>query len=63
VDRPSGKKVDVHLTAEQLATIRQKGIGYRGALELAPGEYNVRIIVRDSLSGRIGSVAAPLKVE
>jgi VWFA-related protein len=63
VDRPSGRKVDAHLTAEQLATIKQKGIGYRGSLELAPGEYNVRIIVRDSLSGRIGSVAAPLKVE
>lgn len=63
VDRPSGRKVDAHLTAEQLATIKQKGIGYRGTLELAPGEYNVRIIVRDSLSGRIGSVAAPLKVD
>jgi VWFA-related protein len=63
VDRPSGKKVDVHLTAAQLATMKQKGIGYRGSLELAPGEYNVRIIVRDSLSGRIGSVAAPLKVD
>ncbi|MGA9557053.1 MAG: VWA domain-containing protein, partial [Terriglobales bacterium] len=63
VDRPSGRKVDAHLTPEQLATIKQKGIGYRGTLELAPGEYNVRIIVRDSLSGRIGSVAAPLKVE
>jgi VWFA-related protein len=63
VDRPSGRKVDAHLNAEQLATIKQKGIGYRGSLELAPGEYNVRIIVRDSLSGRIGSVAAPLKVD
>jgi VWFA-related protein len=60
---PSGKKVDVHPTGEQLAAIKQKGIGYRGSLELAPGEYNVRIVVRDSLSGRIGSVAAPLKVE
>jgi VWFA-related protein len=63
VERPSGKKVDVHPTGEQLAAIKQKGIGYRGSLELAPGEYSVRIVVRDSLSGRIGSVAAPLKVE
>ena len=63
VDQPTGRKVDMHPTAEQLATIRQKGIGYRGALSLAPGEYNVRIVVRDSLTGRIGSVAAPLKVE
>lgn len=50
-------------TGEQLAAIKQKGIGYHGALSLAPGEYNVRIVVRDSLSGRVGSVAAPLKVE
>ena len=63
VDGPTGKKIDMHPTPEQLATIKQKGIGYRGALSLAPGEYNVRIVVRDSLSGRIGSVAAPLKVE
>ena len=63
VDHPTGKKVDIHATAEQLAAIKQKGIGYHGALSLAPGEYNVRIVVRDSLSGRIGSVAAPLKVE
>jgi VWFA-related protein len=63
VDQPTGKKVDVHATAEQLAAIKQKGIGYRGALELPPGEYDVRIVVRDGLSGRIGSVAAPLKVE
>ena len=60
---PTGKKYDIHPKADALATIQQKGISYRGALELAPGEYNVRIVVRDGLSGRIGSVAAPLKVE
>jgi len=63
VDQPMGKKFDTHLPAEQLASIRQNGVGYRGALELAPGEYTVRFVVRDNLSGRIGSVAAPLKVE
>ncbi|MGA9355077.1 MAG: VWA domain-containing protein [Terriglobales bacterium] len=61
--QPSGKKYDLHPKPDVLATIQQKGISYRGAVELAPGEYNVRIVVRDSLSGRIGSVAAPLKVE
>jgi VWFA-related protein len=63
VDQPVGQKVDLHLTAERLAAVREKGIGYRGALDLAPGEYTVRIVVRDDLSGRVGSVAAPLKVE
>ncbi len=63
VDQPRDQKIDTHLTAEKLSSIRQNGVGYRGFLELAPGEYTVRFVVRDNLSGRIGSVAAPLKVE
>jgi VWFA-related protein len=63
VDHPAGRKVEAHLTSEKLSSIRQNGIAYRGALDLAPGEYTVRFVVRDDLSGRIGSVAAPLKVE
>jgi VWFA-related protein len=63
VDRPSGQNIDAHLTAEKLASVRQIGLTYKGALDLAPGEYTVRFVVRDNLSGRVGSVAAPLKVE
>jgi VWFA-related protein len=63
VDHPTGQKVDAHLTAEKLAAVRQVGLAYNGALDLAPGEYTVRFVVRDDLSGRVGSVAAPLKVE
>jgi len=63
VDQPRGQKVDAHLTPEKLAAVRQIGLAYSGALDLAPGEYTVRFVVRDDLSGRIGSVAAPLKVE
>ena len=63
VDRPMGQKVENHLTSEKVAAIRQTGVGYRNALELAPGEYTVSFVVRDDLSGRIGSVAAALKVE
>ena len=63
IDHPMGQKVDAHLTAEKLASIRQIGLAYRGALDLAPGEYTVRFVIRDNLSGRVGSVDAPLKVE
>ena len=63
VDQPTGKKFDVHVPPEKLASIRSSGISYAGALDLAPGEYTVRFVVRDDLSGRVGSVAAPLKVE
>jgi len=63
VDDATAKKVDAHLTGDRLSAMRENGIGYKGALDLAPGEYTVRFVVRDDLSGRIGSVAAPLKVE
>jgi VWFA-related protein len=63
VDSPVGKKIETHLAAEKLSAINQDGVGYRGALDLAPGDYTVRFVVRDDLSGRMGSVAAPLKVE
>ena len=29
---------------------------------LPPGEYNIRIILRDNKNGNIGSLSAPLKV-
>jgi len=63
VDHAMGQTVDAHLTPQKLAAVRQIGLVYNGALDLAPGEYTVRFVVRDDLSGRVGSVAAPLKVE
>src|ERR1700732_1405351 len=63
VDHPVGQQIEAHLTPQKLAALRQNGIAYNGALDLAPGEYTVRFVVRDDLSGRIGSVAASLKVE
>jgi VWFA-related protein len=60
---PAHKRVEAHLTAEMVLSTREEGINLTGALDLAPGEYTVRFVVRDELSGRIGSVAAPLKVD
>lgn len=51
-----------HFKPETLERFRSKGTDYRGALTVLPGEYKVRFVVRDRLSGRIGSVSAPLKV-
>ena len=31
-------------------------------MSLPPGDYKVRVVVRDYLSGRMGSLQAPLKV-
>jgi len=57
-----GRTVEAHLKPEALVQIRSDGITYKGALDLPPGQYTVRFVVRDNLSGRMGSVAAPLAV-
>lgn len=37
-------------------------MGFRNALELAPGKYTVRFVVCDNVTGKVGSVIAPLTV-
>jgi len=61
--QPQGQKLDLHLSAEKLAAIRQRGVLYNGALDLPPGDYTVRFVVRDDLTGRTGSVSGALKVQ
>lgn len=51
-----------HFKPETYERFRNKGTDYRGAITVAPGDYTVRFVVRDRLSGRIGTVTAPLKV-
>jgi len=58
----NGRSVEAHLKPEALAQVRSAGVTYKGVLELPPGEYNVRFVVRDNLSGRLGSLAAPLQI-
>jgi len=46
----------------QMASVRANGVGFRNALELSPGKYTVRFVVRDNLTGKVGSITAPLVV-
>jgi VWFA-related protein len=48
--------------ADQLASVKANGVAFRNALELGPGEYTVRFVVRDNVTGKVGSVTAPLTV-
>jgi len=51
------------LTDASLPKFKAKGLNYEDAFSnLSPGEYQVRFVVRDNLSGRVGSVSAPLVV-
>jgi hypothetical protein len=63
VGQPVGQKVDVHLSAAKLAVIQKQGLVFVDALNVTPGEYTVRFVVRDDFTGRTGSIAASLKVE
>jgi len=51
------------LPPEKMAEIAAQGVRYSNALELPPGDYQVRFVVRDNLTGRVGSVSATLKVQ
>ncbi len=57
-----GQTVKGTLPPNALAKIKADGIFYRSSFDLSPGEYQVRFVVRDNLSGRIGSVIVPLTV-
>ena len=47
---------------DTLAKLKADGIVYRNFLDLSLGDYQVRFVVRDNLSGKIGSVIVPLTV-
>jgi VWFA-related protein len=51
------------LADDQLASIRANGVNFKNVLELAPGKYTVRFVVRDNVTGKVGSVTAPLTVD
>lgn len=57
-----GQHLETNIKAGDMDRIRKDGITFNNAVEVPPGEYTVRFIVRDNLTGRIGSVSAPLRV-
>ncbi len=59
----AAQNIDAHLKPETATKVHDKGLTYNQSLSLPTGSYKVRVVVRDNLSGRIGSVSAPLEVE
>jgi hypothetical protein len=55
-----GQRREYKLKPEQAEQIRGNGITYSNVIEVSPGDYAVRFVVRDNISGRTGSVLAPL---
>jgi len=51
-----------NLAQDKVPVVRTHGVTVSNVLSLDPGKYNVRFVVRDNLSGRLGSVSTPLTV-
>jgi hypothetical protein len=57
-----GQTLEGDINPEQEKQIASSGITFRNALSLPAGKYLVRFVVRDDVTGHIGSVLAPLQV-
>lgn len=56
------QKIDRQLPAQAISTIESAGIDYKNVISLPPGDYLVRLVVRDNSSGRMGSATTLVKV-
>jgi VWFA-related protein len=57
------QRVARDLPPETVTMIQQEGISYKNKIELPPGEYLVRFVVRDNNTGRTGAANSLLNVE
>jgi len=57
------KTYNLNLNAEQMKQFTAMGLGFGDSVELAPGSRKLRVVVRDNLSGRVGSVLADLHAD
>lgn len=56
-------RVDAHVTTEKDQFLRRRGLPFHASLDLGPGRYQLRIVVRDNRTGFMGSVEIPLVME
>lgn len=58
----NGMSYNLKLDPLQVQQLKLNGIGYNNGVELLPGHYNFHFVVRDNISGKVGSVVAPIEV-
>jgi VWFA-related protein len=56
------QRVTLELNAAARAVFAETGLKYYGHLEMAPGEYLIRVLVRNALTGRAGVETVALEV-
>ncbi len=65
VGRPAdqfAQHLETNLKPDGAQTFAKEGLNYGNDVMVPPGEYSVRFVVRDNLTGRLGTVTAPLRV-
>jgi VWFA-related protein len=65
VGRPAdqfAQHIETNLKPEGVETFTREGLNYGNDVMVPAGEYSVRFVVRDNLTGRLGTVTAPLRV-
>jgi VWFA-related protein len=70
VRNSSGQQLDrksqayrANLVDEQVKQLKMAGVGWDNTLDLPPGDYSVRFVVRDHNSGRVGSTLARITLK
>ncbi len=54
--------VQVRLPAEKAERLREGGIFYSTGFQLRPGDYKLKFLVRDNVTGKLGSFEQPIDV-
>jgi len=57
------QRIERHLESQQAALIQSEGIRYSNRFQVPPGSYGVWFAIRDSNSGRLGSIVTSLTVQ
>ena len=54
--------VQVRLPADKAEKLKSGGIFYSTGFQLRPGDYKLKFLVRDNLTGKLGSFEQPIQV-
>jgi VWFA-related protein len=57
------RQFEAHLKTDAIELSKRQGFRQRDQVALPPGHYTLKVVLRDNISGRIGSVSAPVTVE
>jgi hypothetical protein len=55
--------LSAHLSSDSALKMKREGFAHRETIDLPLGENNIRFLIRDNLTGKIGSVSAPVTVQ